>query len=653
VEPGPEPPAPPPPPPPQEGLAITAISPAELVEGGVATITGHGFKSFASLNTVLIAGTAATVTASTATELRITVPSLCRPTGPVEVRVRVGTASTDPVSHPLRSSAEPVQLAPGAMAVVGAPDPYCLQFEASAADEQYLVGVQSTSEDVASMIGLRVRGVPDPGAGALALAPARAPEPIHAGTAGRLPVDRLGVLLARHREAELHLRVREAALARTGRASIEAMRRAASETGLVPAAVPRVGERLPIRVPDRLGSDICTEFIEVTGVVRHVGQRGILVVDEANPGGGFSDAQLAEIARSFDQDIHPLLTEQFGAPLDLDGNGRVIVVLTRKLNEWMTQLGVLGFVTSIDLVPRATCPSSNQGEYYYSIAPDPEGTVGSPLSTSDAFELARLLIAHETTHIIQFGRRAAFPGATGHLPRWQAEGQAMLAEEIVSFRLRGRTTGANYGPEVLFDEDPQAWHGRAFGDLFGYYGFRTPTQRVSGAPEQCSFLGVPDEGNKGPCIGNMAYGVSWAFLRWLSDQFGPALGGEAAMHQAIIENSNTGFATIESVVGHPRSRLLAWWAASLGVDDRVPGADSRLTWTSWDLAAIEEAVVESARLTPRARGFSAFDDAIFVRAGSTAYYVLEGARPATSIRVRSLTFGTPRSDVQVWIVRLR
>ena len=33
--------------------------------------------------------------------------------------------------------------------------------------------------------------------------------------------------------------------------------------------------------------------------------------------------------------------------------------------------------------------------------------------------------------------------------------------------------------------------------------------------------------------------------------------------------------TIESVVGHPRSQLLAWWAASLGVDDRVPGADPR------------------------------------------------------------------------------
>ncbi|MFN2422113.1 MAG: hypothetical protein ABR527_12195 [Gemmatimonadota bacterium] len=202
-------------------------------------------------------------------------------------------------------------------------------------------------------------------------------------------------------------------------------------------------------------------------------------------------------------------------------------------------------MTSIDLVPRTTCPSSNQGEYYYSIAPDPEGTLGTMLSTSDAFELERLLIAHETTHVIQFGRRAAFPGATGHLARWQAEGQAMLAEELVSFHLRGRTTGANYGPEVLFDENPQAWHARSFDDLFGDYGFRTPTLRVTGAPEQCSFLGVPDEGNKGPCIGNMAYGVSWALFRWLSDQFGPALGGEAAMHQAIIENANTGL---------PRSR---------------------------------------------------------------------------------------------------
>jgi hypothetical protein len=651
VEPGP---TPPPTPPPTEGLAIASITPAELVEGRTATITGHGFKTFAALNTVLVGGSAATVTAATATELQIVVPSLCRPTGPVDVQVRVGTASTEVVPHPLRSSAQPLRLAAGEMALVGAPDALCLQFESTAADEQYLVGVQSTSEDVSSMLGLRVRATPDTGPGALAPSADRAIVPDRPVGGRRLPSDRLRDLLARHRTSELRYRAREVALARAGLASVEAMRRAGAGARLTPAAVPQVGDRLPIRVPDHMGTNPCAEFVEVSGLVRYVGRQGIFVVDEANPSGGFSDAQLAELARSFDEDIHPVLVERFGAPLDMDGNGRVIVVLTRKLNEWLSTAGVLGFVTSVDLVPRATCPSSNHGEYYYSFAPDPAGELGTELSAADALELERVLIAHETTHVIQFGRRAAFPGATGHLPRWQAEGQAMLAEEVVSYRLRGRTTGANYGPDVLFDDDRRSWHGSAFVDLFGYYGFRTPTLRVAGAPEQCSFLGAPEEGNRGPCLGNMAYGVSWSFLRWLSDQFGPAVGGEAALHRAIIESPNTGFATIERVVGEPRSRLLAWWAASLRVDDRLAGADPRLSWSSWDLAGIEESVVETGRLSPRARGFSAFDDAIFVRAGSTAYYLLGGGgRPATSFRVRTLTSGAPPPEVQVWVVRLR
>ena len=645
-EPGPGPPAPP-----AEGVAIASISPAELVEGAPAVVTGHGFKTFAALNTVVIGGSAATVTAATATSLSIVVPSLCRPPGPVDVQVRVGTTASEVRSHPLRSAVAPLDLAPGALAVVAAPDPLCLQFAAAVGEAEYLVGVQSTSESVASMVGLRVRGTPAAGEGALApgaLVPAWRPEGI------RAPRGRLRGLVERHRAAELRFRAREAGLARDGRASVESLRRAARGR-LAPAAVPGVGDRLPIRLADRLSSDPCRDFVEVTGVVRHVGLRGIFVEDESNPAGGFSDADVAELARSFDDDIHPLLTERFGEPLDLDGNGRVVVVLTRKLNEWLDSVGVLGFVTSVDLVPRATCPTSNEGEYYYSFAPDPAGDAGPALSVAEALELQRVLIAHETTHVIQFGRRAAFPGATGLMPRWQAEGQAMLAEEVVSFGLRGRAPGGDYGPDVLFDEDPLAWHVDAFGDLFGYYGFRSPTLRVFGAPEQCSFLGVPEEGNGGPCIGNMAYGVSWAFLRWLSDQFAAGPGAEAALHRAIIESADTGFATIESAVGEPRSKLLAWWAASLVADGRLAGGDPRLEWSSWDLGAIEDAVVGTARLLPRERAFAApFDDAIFVRAGSTAYYRLSGAgRPATSLRVRTLTFAAPPPEVQIWVLRVR
>ena len=45
-------------------------------------------------------------------------------------------------------------------------------------------------------------------------------------------------------------------------------------------------------------------------------------------------------------------------------------------NEGVATVSATGFVTAVDLVPRATCPSSNQGEYYYSIAPDPAGEAG-------------------------------------------------------------------------------------------------------------------------------------------------------------------------------------------------------------------------------------------------------------------------------------
>jgi hypothetical protein len=178
---------------------------------------------------------------------------------------------------------------------------------------------------------------------------------------------------------------------------------------------------------------------------------------------------------------------------------------------------------------------------------------------------------------------------------------------------------------------------------------------VGNAPEQCGWLGRPsDADDMGPCLGARSlYGVSWSFLRWLSDQYGPAYpGGEAALHRALVIDTHSGFATIEAVIGEPIDELLAHWAAALYADDRYAGLNDRLAFTSWNLTGIANSLFATARLTPRTRAFSTFTDNVTVIAGSSAYYVVSGAaRPATSLSFLSQSGDPLHATMRVWIVR--
>jgi hypothetical protein len=97
--------------------------------------------------------------------------------------------------------------------------------------------------------------------------------------------------------------------------------------------------------------------------------------------------------------------------------------------------------------------------------------------------------------------------------------------------------------------------------------------------------------------------------------------------------------------------LLALWSASLYVDGRYAGLDPSLLWSSWDLFAIGQAAVQTARLVPRSAGSTDADVQVSVRAGSSAYYLLRGNR--ASLRVRGATSASPPPNVQIWAVRVR
>lgn len=646
-------------------VELFTASPNPIVEGESATLTGTGFSGTLAGNKVWVDGVEATVTAASATSLQITVPTFdCEPPRDVQLRVAVGASGSNIIEHPLDIAAAPVSLAVGEQLIVSDPSHFCLHFAESAAEREYLVGAQSVSDVVSSLTPVRV-SASAASSDLLALREAPSPMLLHMagrGTGGVMPLRTpRAERWLRHRGAEARLRARERRIMPSPSSSGLAALRAPAPTSAssVPGTA-QVGDTIPIKFPDINSPNFCTTSIPITTVVRAVGSKGIWLEDVANPAGGYTTADFQALSDLFDTEIYATDAAYFGEPKDFDGNGRVVIVTSKEVNRVE---GTLGFVVSSDLATVAQCPASNEGELYYGRAPDPAGLYEQPkpYTLADAKLDAPILIAHEFTHVIQFGRRAAFPGATAFQTSWEAEGQATFAQEVVGHAINGRSPGNNYDFDIAFNTDESSdvsWYEPTFIDLALYSGFQSPTSRAPNAPEQCSWLGLASEGNNGPCLsGREVYGVPALFLRWLSDQFGPGFpGGEQGLQRALIDNAFSGFATVEDVVGVSMDTLLVQWAAALYLDDRLPSLSPRLKFTSWDLNTIYAGLTPTAQLTPRERAFQSFTDAITVRGGSSGYFRISGqTAPATAVKLRD-ALGDPlpsNTPMRLWVVRMK
>lgn len=650
-----------------EVVVLDAVSPDTLVEGGSATLTGSGFSTTLAGNKVYVDGLQAVVTSATASSIDITVPAFdCRPTRDAPVRVVLGTEGSNAVQSAVKGKGTAVSLAVGEQLIVRDPSKFCLQLDGSPISASYLVGAQSVSELASSVTPVTVSAAAAQSGGLLALRSSGAPLVSRLASTG---AELASVLTTAddqrwrlHRAAEASLRAKERSLTA-----------GVATRSVAPSSFPRisakqvsgsvqVGDTVPIKFPD-ITKNFCSTSIPIKTVVRAVGTKGIWLEDVENPANGYTSADFQQLSDVFDQDIYASDVAYFGAPTDLDGNGRVVIVTTKEVNK---SKNVLGFVVSTDLYPTSTCAASNDGEFYYGRAPDPDGLYQSPApyALSTARQDAQILIAHEFTHVIQFGRRLTYPGSPGPQSVWEMEGQATLAQEVVGNDLNGRTTGQNYGASVAFPPNGSqeiAWYVPGFTDLAVYYGFKSPTERVAAAPEQCSWLDLPTNGNTGPCLsGREVYGVPWLFLRWLSDQFGPSVsGGEAGVQKALIDNTHSGYENVENVTGVKIDTLLAQWAAALYVDDYwapLPNPNPRLGYKSWNLHDIYSRLVATAQLTPYAHSFESFSNAVSVRGGSTAYFTIGGSSaPATAIKLRDASGQpiAPGGPMQLWIVRLQ
>jgi len=644
---------------------ITSVSPNTFVEGQTVTITGTKFGATAADNIVRIAGIAASVTSVTPTSLQIIVPDMnCKPAQTFNLYVTVAGNTSAAKSQPF-SPATTFTLAPGKHQLINNPAGFCLQFPTTTGDEAYLIGVQSVIESGGSVTPVNFAGDTPAGASSERGTSSTLSAPSFAtdfgATLASPLTDARAQRLARHRAVESQVLAQDRALLQPRLRSLKTAARtmvSASASRTVPS-VPgtvKVGDALNVRVPTR-GDETCQLFTLITATVKAVGANNVILADNANPSGGFSTTDYQNLSTQFDSQIYATDVAYFGNPTDYDSNSRIAIVITKEVNK---SPGLLGVVFSVNFFDQTECAASNEGEFFYGKAPDPNGSIGSAYAVADALADAPVIIAHEFAHVIQIGRRLEFTAPNFVIQStWELEGQATLAEEVNGYKATGLGPGQNLGPAVVFNDpqlSPSDWFLDGIGGLVVYYGFESRTSKRPNAPEQCSWLALERQGNDGPCLPDFpVYGASWSFLRWISDQYGPAFpGGEMGLHKKLVDNSSTGFATISDVTGAPIDVLLSQWAAALYVDDRVLGLDSKLTFTSWNMAAIENGIVQTARLVPRDRAFGAFSDAVSVRGGSTAYFLVSGnGRPATAIRARDASDAPLPTGMRMWVVRLR
>lgn len=119
----------------------------------------------------------------------------------------------------------------------------------------------------------------------------------------------------------------------------------------------------------------------------------------------------------FDKEVYPKVTGLFGSPLDLDGNGKIILLFFKFADS-----SLAGYFSESDLFDRDWESASNQGEILYMNL-----TAGNPES-----QLIRETIPHELQHLINRSRRITRQKKSSQL--WIDEGLAeMAAYEVLGY----------------------------------------------------------------------------------------------------------------------------------------------------------------------------------------------------------------------------
>ena len=328
-------------------------------------------------------------------------------------------------------------------------------------------------------------------------------------------------------------------------------RRLSPAVPAVRAVVPPEGSIAQFHV---LSSESPVRFSRVGARLSFVGANILLYIDTLAPANGFTPSQLQAFGQLFDQTLYPIDVNTFGAPTDIDQNGHLIVLLSPLVNgltpasQCATQGFIGGFFDGIDLASNDT--SSNQGEIFYSLVPDPNGTVSCAHTVADLDAETPSTFLHELQHLINFGHHVVLHSGASERG-WLDEGLSIVAEELGSIYYEDKfppPTGRT-SPSQLFPDSSQ---GFINGLLFQSYSYLLKT-------DTATVLLHSD------ADGGLAWrGSDWLLMRWLGDIKG------AGIYKTLVDNSLTGTANIANSAGEAFDGLFGDFSLALYIDS-LPG----------------------------------------------------------------------------------
>ena len=468
--------------------------------------------------------------------------------------------------------------------------------------------------------------------------------PAAAGSAGSAQLS-ISPAVGRNPAFEARLRAREAALAplipaARRRAALRDQRSAASRA-VIPSVI-TVGQRLELNTNS---NDACANPTIRIGRAVAVTNKSVVVADTTNPPNGFSDADYQSIAETFDNVVDPLMTANFGAPADIDRNSRILLFFTRSVNELTpddpdSDSYVGGFFFGRDLFPTTTtqqaegCASSNFGEMFYLLVPDPTGIInGNTFSTAEVREIAVSIVAHEYQHLINASRRMyVSTTAEDFEETWLNEGLSHVAEELMFY--------ADAQKQPRQDLNQQSFSGNPIAvDAFN-------SHAGANFARFAEFLEKPaDNSPYGDNDSLATRGATWSFLRYAVDRKNTV---DRNLWFQLVNSVNTGMANLQEVFGPDLTGVFRDWSTA-AIADNLPGVAGRYQQPSWNFRSIYAAIQAPSYPLATVSLTAGTPRNVQIVGGGSAY--LRFAVPAGG--AGEVTWGTVPATMQMTLMRTR
>jgi hypothetical protein len=318
-------------------------------------------------------------------------------------------------------------------------------------------------------------------------------------------------------------------------------------------AAPSAGSIRAFRVVNTFNTQNVT-YATVNAKLQFIGANTLVYLDTLSPPNGFTPAQLISFGQTIDQTFFTLDVDAFGPPSDIDGNGKVIVLLTPVVNalspasECQTQGYIAGFFDGFDL--SGSDSNSNRGEIYYGLVPDANGTRSCAHSVASVSSIAPGTFLHELQHMISYSQHVIVHNGSPE-EGWLDEGLSIFAQELGSqyYERKFPPPTGRTNPNQLLPDSAEGFIADEFSESFSYLE----------KPDTTTLTLHSD------ADGGLTWRAGdWLLAHWLGDQEG------SSFYRRLDENTLTGTANIAAVAGEPFQSLFGDFGLAMWTDS-IPG----------------------------------------------------------------------------------